>query len=101
MKFIANGKDLYAGYFFVANGGCVARAEDVRLLAFDLRSTYAYYVKVQVTSQDVSSQEELAQAAASLLDELFGDLMLCTPDWVEVEAGRYPPPEVGDAGTKD
>jgi hypothetical protein len=92
MKFVDDrGHDLYAGYFFVANGGCVARAEDVRLLAFDLQSTYAYYLKVQVTSMDVESQEELAQAAASLLDELMGDIMRCTPDWVEVEAGRYPP----------
>jgi hypothetical protein len=99
MKFLERGKDLYAGYFFVANGGCVARAEDVRLLAFDLRSTYAYYLKVQVTSNDVTSQEELAKAAASLLDELFGDLMLCAPDWVEVEAGRYPPPD--EKATKD
>jgi hypothetical protein len=100
MKFVDRGRDLYAGYFFIANGGCVARAEDVRLLAFDLRSTYAYYLKVQVTSSDVGSQEELAQAAASLLTELFGDLMLCTPDWVEVETGRYPPPEAAP-GTND
>ncbi len=92
MKFVdERGQDLYAGYFFIANGGCVARAEDVRLLAFDLKSTYAYYLKVQVASADVESQEELAKVAASLLDELFGDIMRCTPDWVEVEEGRYPP----------
>ncbi|HYE60360.1 MAG TPA: hypothetical protein VD997_00055 [Phycisphaerales bacterium] len=99
MKFIDHGKDLYAGYFFVANGGCVARAEDVRLLAFNLSATYAFYMKVQVTTPDVTSQEELAALSAQLLDELFGDLMRCTPDWVEVEAGRYPPPTDTDGST--
>jgi hypothetical protein len=89
----AGSKDLYAGYFFVANGGTVARAEGVRLLAFDLHSTYAYYLKIQFTSASVTSQEELAKYAASLLDDLFGELMRCTPDWVEVEAGRYPAPD--------
>lgn len=97
MEFIDHGKALYAGYFFVANGGCVARAEDVRLLAFNLSATYAFYMKVQVTSGDVTSQEELATLAASLLDETFGDLMRCTPDWVEVEAGRYPTAESTNA----
>jgi hypothetical protein len=91
MKFIDQGKELYAGYFFIANGGTVARAEDVRLLAFDLKATYSYYLKVQVTSPEVSSQEELAAVAGSLLDEVLGDIMRCTPDWVEVESGRYAP----------
>lgn len=90
-KYVADGHDLYAGYFFIANGGAVARAEEVRLLAFDLRSRYAYYLKVQFTSANVKSDEELAALAASFLDETFGDLMRCVPDWVEVEAGNYPP----------
>ncbi|MBZ0172334.1 MAG: hypothetical protein K8E66_08150, partial [Phycisphaerales bacterium] len=38
---------LFAGYFFIANGGTVASAEGVRTLAFDLTSDYAYYLKVQ------------------------------------------------------
>lgn len=92
MQFLDRGKPLYAGYFFIANGGSVPRAEDVRLLAFDLKSTYAYYLKVQFTSMDVESPEDLTKTAAAFLDELFGDLMRCAPDWVEVEAGRYPPP---------
>jgi hypothetical protein len=90
-KFITRAHDLYAGYFFIANGGAVARAEEVRLLAFDLHSRYAYYLKVQFTSGNVKSEDELAALAASFLDETFGDLMECVPDWVEVEAGNYPP----------
>ena len=90
-KFTARGHDLYAGYFFVANGGAVARAEGVRLLAFDLHSRYAYYLKVQFTSGNVKSEDELAGLAASFLDEMFGELMDCVPDWVDVEEGNYPP----------
>ncbi len=81
---------LFAGYFFVANGGVVANANDVRTLAFDLTSDYAYYLKVQVTSVSVGSPEELAEASASLLDGLLPELMRCVPDWIEVETGRYP-----------
>lgn len=92
MKFLdKNSVPLYSGYFFIANGGTVCRAEEVRLLAFDLNTRYAYYLKVQVTSSDVKDGEELAGAASSLIGELLGDIMLCVPDWVEVEAGRYPP----------
>jgi hypothetical protein len=102
MRFVNGGQDLYAGYFFIANGGTVPRAEDVRLLAFDLHSTYAYYVKVQFTSDRVKSEEELAALAASFLDEAFGDLMKCVPDWAEVEAGAYPPgnPAAKNVGNK-
>ncbi|GJQ29161.1 MAG: hypothetical protein HBSAPP03_10450 [Phycisphaerae bacterium] len=99
MKFLHDGdRAVYSGYFFIANGGAVSMPEEVRLLAFDLKSRYAYYMKVQVTSGDVSSGEELAAAAGSLIGELFGDIMLCVPDWVEVEAGRYPPKATGEGG---
>jgi hypothetical protein len=98
MRFVNGGQDLYAGYFFLANGGAVPRAEDVRLLAFDLHSTYAYYVKVQFTSDRVKSEDELAALAASFLDENFGNLMECVPDWAEVEAGNYPPDNPARAG---
>lgn len=81
---------LFAGYFFVANGGTVANANAVRTLAFDLTSDYAYYMKVQVTSANVDSAEELAEYAADLLDGLFGELLLCTPDWIDVQEGTYP-----------
>jgi hypothetical protein len=90
MKFLADGKPLYAGYFFITNGVTESYADLVRLRAFDLRSTYAYYMKVQFTSSQVGSGEELVELSSGLLDELFGELMRCVPDWVEVEAGRYP-----------
>lgn len=84
------GDRLVAGYFFIANGGHVAGADGVRLLAFDLKSDYAYYLKVQFTSLDVETPEELAELAADLLGELIGELMLCVPDWVDVTTGRWP-----------
>lgn len=85
-----HGDRLVAGYFFIANGGHVPGADGVRLLAFDLKSDYAYYLKVQFTSFDVQSPEELAEVASDLLGELLGELMLCVPDWVDVTAGRWP-----------
>lgn len=100
MKFVSGGQDLYAGYFFIANGGAVPRAEDVRLLAFDLRARYAYYLKVQFTSSTVKSEEDLALMAADFLNESFGDIMECVPDWAEVEAGNYPPDNPARAGKK-
>ncbi len=81
---------IYAGYFFIANGGTVASAEGVRTLAFDLTSDYAYYLKVQTTSATVGSREELMEVSASLLGDLLPELMRCVPDWIDVETGRYP-----------
>ena len=84
------GNKRYAGYFFIANGGVVSRAEEVRLLAFDLKSSYAYYLKVEFQSDSVESGDELAALAGVFLDENFAEIMRCTPDWVEVEMGDYP-----------
>lgn len=84
------GTKLFAGYFFIANGGTTPESESVRLLAFDLKDEYAYYCKVQFTSYSVGSPEELNEQAASLLNELLPDLMQCLPDWVEVQRGNYP-----------
>jgi exosortase len=75
---------IYAGYFFVANGGTTPDADGVRLLAFDLKQEYAYYLKVQVTSTSVKSVDELAAEASSLIGELLPSIMRCAPDWVEV-----------------
>lgn len=92
-KFKMPGSDepYYSGYFFIANGGWTAKADDVRLLAFDLRSDYAYYLKVQVSSARVKSEQELAEVASSLLGELFPDIMRVTPDWTDVLRGDFPP----------
>lgn len=84
-------RKLYAGYFFIANGGHCHRAEDVRLLAFRLTDSYAYYLKVQVSTHTADSEEEFVQAASSLVGELLPDIMRCVPDWVEVLRGDYPP----------
>ncbi len=92
---LPSGQKYYAGYFFIANGGTVPNANDVRTLAFNLTDDYAYYLKVQVNSGTVGSVEELAEEASGLLDELIGEIMRCVPDWVDVEAGLYP---AGNAG---
>lgn len=84
------GRSMWAGYFFIANGGVARSAEDVRRLAFDLRADYAYYMKVQFSGR-YETAEALASDAESLLNELLPDLLLCVPDWVEVERGEYPP----------
>jgi len=81
---------LYAGYFFIVNGEHRSSAEGVRLLAFDLKTDYAYYLKVQFNSQRVDSAEELAEIAGDLLDDLLGELMLCVPDWADVTTGAWP-----------
>lgn len=84
-------RTVYAGYFFLANGGIATSANDVRALAYDLKNDYAYYAKVQFTSWDVESAEELGQVAGSMLDELLPQIMRRVPDWIEVMEGRYPP----------
>lgn len=89
------GAKLYAGYFFIANGGVSASAEGVRTLAFDLTSDYAYYLKVQFSSTYVSSAEELASESAGLLSDLLAEVVRCVPDWVAVDAGLYPADRVG------
>ena len=86
---------LYAGYFFIVNGEHRSSAEGVRLLAFDLKTDYAYYLKVQFNSQRVESAEELAELASDLLDDLLGEMMLCVPDWSEVVTGAWPLNEAG------
>lgn len=87
------GQRMFAGYFFITNGTIAASAEEVRQHSFDLQQDYAYYLKVQFTSLNVDSAEELAALAGDLLDDLYGEIMRCVPDWIEVQAGRYPPQE--------
>ncbi len=97
--FIDNtGRELWAGYFFVANGDAVPSAEDIRLRAFRLEDDYAFYCKFQFSSSTVSSAEELAQVVADMLAEMFPDLMRRVPDWIEVREGRYPDDRPRDPG---
>jgi hypothetical protein len=87
MEFLdREGKPFYAGYFFIANGGHVSRAEGVRLLAFDLKTRYAFYCKVQFTSVPGLTQEQFIEQATHLLSETIGEISLCLPDWLELEA---------------
>ena len=90
-EFAGRGQRVMSGYFFIANGGVVARANDVRLLAFNLTDSYSYYVKVQVSSATATTGEELAAEAGALLNDLLPEIMLSVPDWVEVVRGDYPP----------
>lgn len=91
-EFINPGKGrIYAGYFFIANGGTKANANDVRQLAFNLEDDYAYYLKVQVSGNGFESFEEFSMYAGELLGELIGEIMRCVPDWIEVQRGTYPP----------
>ncbi|MEK6702544.1 MAG: exosortase/archaeosortase family protein [Planctomycetota bacterium] len=85
-----DGKRMYAGYFFIANGTVATTAEQVRLKAFDLTADYACYLKIQVSTDSVVSPQELAQEAASLLDDALPELMRCVPDWIDVQRGEYP-----------
>ncbi len=81
----------YAGYFFIANGALTSSAQNVRLLAFDLHSDYAFYTKVQFSASNIEGPEELAQIATSVLNDMLPDIMLCVPDWTDVIRGDYPP----------
>lgn len=91
MKFLqGDGAGLFAGYFFIANGGHTPSPEGVRGLAFELTSTYAYYMKVQITSSTCRTPEEFQAASSSLIGELMGDIMRVTPDWVKVLNGELP-----------
>ena len=87
---LGEGRKIYAGYFFIANGGTRANANEVRTLAFNLSDDYAYYLKVQINSVTADSFEEFAEQSSSLLSDIIGEIMRCTPDWVEVQQGRYP-----------
>lgn len=86
----ADGGASHAAYFFMANGGWTASARDVRVLAFDLKADYAYFLKVQISSSTVTSAEELARLGGSLLSELMPEIARTAPDWIEVQRGDYP-----------
>lgn len=92
---------IIAGYFFIANGGVVASANDVRLLAFGLTDDYAYYTKVQFMSPTAQTPEELAELAADMLNDMLPELMRRLPDWVEVKEGRYPSDNPRRQGRQD
>jgi hypothetical protein len=78
---------LYAGYFFLANGEMLPSPEKVRLFAFNLESSYAYYAKVQFSmyAPQEAGRDEFVAAVTDLLQKLLPELMSCLPDWAEIE----------------
>ena len=98
-EFINPGKgNVYAGYFFIANGGTKANANDVRQLAFNLEDDYAYYLKVQISGEGFEAFDDFANHSGSLLSDLIGEIMRCVPDWVRGQEGTYPPEAANDSG---
>ncbi|MBL4810116.1 MAG: exosortase-associated EpsI family protein [Phycisphaerales bacterium] len=89
---IGDDRKIYAGYFFIANGGTKANANEVRTLAFNLTDDYAYYLKIQLNCVTADSMEEFVEYSGQLISDLLGEMMRCTPDWVDVQQGVYPPP---------
>ena len=79
---------IFAGYFFVANGRTTPWPEGVRKFAFDLTTRYAYFAKIQFTmiAGADSTSDGFVGIVASLADELLPELMLCLPDWAEIES---------------
>lgn len=84
------GRTVHAAYFFIANGGLTPEAPGVRKLAFDLRSEYAYYMKVEMSTASVESAEEMRALAGEFLSEMLPDVCECVPDWTLVLRGEYP-----------
>lgn len=95
-------------YFFIANGRFFGTKTGVRLQAFDVRDRYAYYCKVEVMpgaarrapetgkwqfAAGISDSEQARAAVQRFLTAALPEIQRCLPDWTEVRAGRYPPPE--------
>ena len=78
---------IFAGYFFVANGRTTPWPEGVRTFAFDLTSRHAYFAKIQFTmiAGPGSTSDDFIRIVATLADEILPELMLCLPDWAEIE----------------
>ena len=82
------GMRVYAGYFFIANGETMPDPVDVRRFAFDLRTQYAYYAKVQflLAGPEDFGRDDFIEAVSEVLADLLPELMRCLPDWVDVES---------------
>ena len=79
---------VYAGYFFIANGETMPDPIDVRKFAFDLRTQYAYYAKVQflLAGPEDFGRDDFIDVVSEVLTDLLPELMRCLPDWVDVES---------------
>ncbi len=85
-------------YFFVANGKFRANAMEVRSASFNLQDEYSYYCKIQITPTKIennllvglSDQAQAVELTQRFLSYALPEVMLCLPDWHEVQSGRYP-----------
>jgi len=77
---------VFAGYLFIANGKTTAYPERIRMLAFDPSAKYAYYCKIQFTTNGGSqfTMEEFNALTSNFLSSALPEIMLCLPDWAEV-----------------
>ena len=64
----AEGRRIYAGYFFISNGRIFPTAIGVRQSGISLVDEYAYYAKVQFMSSTVDSPEQLGILAGQLMN---------------------------------
>jgi hypothetical protein len=77
---------LFAGYFFIANGRITPSPDDVRLLAFRPSEKYAYYCKVQFTyGANGMTQDKFVALVAEFLKDFLPELMQKLPDWKDIE----------------
>lgn len=80
---------IFAGYFFIANGRLTPTPGGVRMLAFNPREKYAYYCKLQFMMKGAADFEvdDFIDVMSDAMNELLGEIMLCLPDWAEVQDG--------------
>ncbi len=77
-------------YFFRANGEYYASPNQVRMLGFDLRDEYSFYIKVQAEALGVSEPKLAVDRTSDMLQFVMPQILAALPDWTEVQAGRYP-----------
>ena len=80
---------IFAGYFFIANGRLTPTPGGVRMLAFNPKEKYAYYCKLQFMMKGGPDfeVEDFIEVMSDSMNELLGEIMLCLPDWAEVQDG--------------
>lgn len=85
------GTDMHVMYVFAANGEFAARAEQIRLLAFNPTDRYSYYCKIELQPIGVSDEAFAVETVTRALDDMLPPIMAALPDWVEVKQGQWPP----------
>ena len=80
------GMQVFAGYFFIANGRITPQPSGVKMLAFKAQDKKAYFCKVQITavSKKGMSLDQFVELATTFLEPMIPEIMRVLPDWVEV-----------------